>query len=121
MFPSFGFLSILKKAHGTATDWEKEPSQHASKEVRQGFLVLVVIFPNRGSKSRWGCEIKGRKTANLLMLGLKNNSLYRQKTNIVKSTRFGFKRPQTGRFPRANTLYLGKGLTNMGVSNNVFS
>lgn len=70
-------LDILKKELGAATDWEKEPSQHASEKVGQGFLV--VIFPNRRSKLRWGCKIKGRKTANLSMLGLKNNLPYRQK------------------------------------------
>lgn len=95
------------------------PLQHASEEVGQDFLLF--IFPNQGSKSRWGCEIKGRKTANFSKLGLKNNSPYRQKTNIVKSTHFGFERPQRGRFPRANTLYLGKGSANTGFSNNVFS
>lgn len=45
IFPFFGSLLILKNEPGTATDWEKEPSQHASEEVGQSFLV--VIFPNQ--------------------------------------------------------------------------
>lgn len=98
-------LDILKKELGAATDWEKEPSPHASEKVGQDFLV--VIFPNRGSKLRWGCKIKGRKTANLSMLGLKNNSPYRQKPQHMKLTRLGFKRTQTDRFPLSKHALFG--------------